>query len=108
MPTNDSTQFTMPFVGSRIVVFQISAAATGVTKTGDQQRPNDPASKNARSSSSASSRPRNAEINTTTDDQDDGVEAHPPELAVFRDRDVVLQSDELAGAGPNQFHDNVE
>ncbi len=104
MPTSDSTQFRMPFVGSRIVVFQISAAATGVTRNGViSSVRTTPRPRNARSSSNASNRPRNAEINTTTDDQDDGVEAHPPELAVLRDRDVVLQSDELAGAGTNQI-----
>ena len=49
------------------MVFQISAAATGVTKNGViSSVRTTPRPKNARSSSNASNRPRNAETNTTT------------------------------------------
>jgi hypothetical protein len=67
IPTRDSTQFRIPLTGSRIVVFQISAAATGVTRNGviNSVRMT-PRPRNARSSSNASSRPRTADTNTTT------------------------------------------
>ena len=53
-----------------------------------------PRPRNARSNSSAINKPSNAETSTTTDDQDDGVERHRPELAVLDDGDVVVQADE--------------
>ena len=67
MPTRESTQFRMPLVGSRIVVFQISAPATGVIRNGViSSVRTTPRPRNARSNSSASNKPSSAETSTTT------------------------------------------
>ena len=53
-------------MGSRIVVFQISAPATGVIRNGViSSVRTTPRPRNARSSSSASNKPSSAEISTT-------------------------------------------
>ena len=57
----------MPLVGSRIVVFQISAPATGVIRNGVMSSVRTtPRPRNARSNSNASNKPRSAETSTTT------------------------------------------
>ncbi len=69
---------------------------------GDQQRPDDSASQECPIQQQCEQQAEERRDQHDDDDQDDGVEGHPPELAVLRDCDVVLQSDELAGAGTNQ------
>ena len=68
----------MPNIGSSIVVFHISAAATGVTRNGViSSVRTTPRPRNFRSSSSASSSPKTTEISTVTTISHDGVEAPP-------------------------------
>ena len=65
MPNGRKMKFTMPNVGSSIMVFHSSAAATGMTRNGViSSVRTTPRPRNLRSSSSASSTPRTMAMNT--------------------------------------------